>query len=247
MGSDPGGEAGEGFVVSSRHCTDDSFTLTEQISGYKVGSAVSSVRLRLTVSFACSIAALPRFDCGRVHERRMKMPGSDYAVFTELSPNTKAMTPGFNTRVFTDCDSQRGNAIRCDFNTGAISLSPGSYQINGFSMAAYNSGNEPPEMTTIRSPAAAGYCRLRIYDPARVADLTELRGIPNEDPAIICIGSPSTPNMTPSLFDAYYTAENDVQIILEHQMGHAPDGIYLRVYTQKSKWHAFARIAIRRI
>jgi hypothetical protein len=53
--------------------------------------------------------------------------------------------------------------------------------------------------------------------------------------------------MTPSLFEAYYTAEQEVQIILEHQMGHAPDQIYLRVYTEKSKWHAFARIAIRRI
>jgi hypothetical protein len=30
-------------------------------------------------------------------------------------------------------------------------------------------------------------------------------------------------------------------------MGHAPDQIYLRVYTEKSKWHAFARIAVRRI
>ena len=45
----------------------------------------------------------------------------------------------------------------------------------------------------------------------------------------------------------YYTTEKEAQIILEHQMGHAPDKIYLRVYTEKSKWHAFARIAIRRI
>jgi hypothetical protein len=177
----------------------------------------------------------------------MKMQGPDYAVFTELSPDTKAMTPGFNTRVFTDVDSQRGNSIRCDFKTGAISLSPGSYHIGGFSIATYNSGDEPPEMTTIRSPAAAGYCRLRTYDPKRIVDPANMREIPNEDPAIICIGSPCTPNMTPSLFEAYYTAEQDIQVILEHQMGHAPDGIYLRVYTQNSKWHAFARIAIRRI
>jgi len=177
----------------------------------------------------------------------MTMQGQEYAVFTELSPDNKAMTPGFNTRVFTDVDSQRGNSIRCDFKTGAITLAPGSYHITGFSMSTYNSGGEPPEMTTVRSPAAAGYCRLRTYDPKATVDPSNMRSIPNEDPSVFCVGSPCTPNMTPSLFEAYYTTEKEAQIILEHQMGHAPDKIYLRVYIEKSKWHAFARIAIRRI
>ena len=175
------------------------------------------------------------------------MQGQDYAIFTEFSPDTKAMIPGFNIRVFTDCDSQRGNAIRCDFKTGVIALAPGSYHIAGFSMATYNSGGEPPEMTTIRSPAAAGYCRLRTYDPAVKVDPSNLRSIPNDDASVFCIGSGCTANMTPSLFDAYYTTEKDVQIVLEHQMGDAPDNIFLRVYTGNSKWHALARIAIRRI
>jgi hypothetical protein len=89
----------------------------------------------------------------------MTMQGQEYAVFTEFSPDNKTMTPGFNTRVFTDVDSQRGNSIRCDFKTGAITLAPGSYHITGFSLSTYNSGGEPPEMTTVRSPAAAG-CEL---------------------------------------------------------------------------------------
>jgi hypothetical protein len=113
--------------------------------------------------------------------------------------------------------------------------------------ATYNSGGEPPEMTTVRSPAAAGYCRLRTYDPKATVDPSNMWSIPNEDPSVFCIGSPCTPNMTPSLFEAYYTTEKEVQIILEHQMGHAPDKIYLRVYIEKSKWHVFARIAIRQI
>ena len=177
----------------------------------------------------------------------MTMQGQEYAVFTEFSPDNKAMTPGFNTRVFTDVNSQRGNSIRCDFKTGAITLAPGSYHITGFSMSTYNSGGEPPEMTTVRSPAAAGYCRLRTYDPKATVDPSNMRSIPNEDPSVFCVGSPCTPNMTPSLFEAYYTTEKEVQIILEHQMGHAPDKIYLRVYIEKSKWHVFARIAIRQI
>ena len=171
----------------------------------------------------------------------MTMQGQEYAVFTEFSPDNKTMTPGFNTRVFTDVDSQRGNSIRCDFKTGAITLAPGSYHITGFSMSTYNSGGEPPEMTTVRSPAAAGYCRLRTYDPKATVDPSNMQSIPNEDPSVFCVGSPCTPNMTPSLFEAYYTTEKEVQIILEHQMGHAPDKIYLRVNIEKSKWHVFAR------
>ena len=57
----------------------------------------------------------------------MKMQGPEYAVFTELSPDSKMMAPGFNARVFTDVDSQRGTSIRCDFKTGAIMLAAGSY------------------------------------------------------------------------------------------------------------------------
>jgi hypothetical protein len=177
----------------------------------------------------------------------MTMPEQEYAVFTELSPDNKLMTPGFNTRVFTDVDSRWGNSIRCDFKTGLITLAPGTYHLTGFSMVTYNSGSEPPEMTTIRSPAAAGYCRLRSYDPKRIVDPSNPRAISNEDRSVICVGSPCTPNMTPSLFEAYYTTEGEVQILLEHQMGRAPDNVCLRVYTENSKWHAFARIAIRKI
>src|SRR4029453_12119397 len=61
----------------------------------------------------------------------MTMQGPEYAVFTELSPDNKAMAPGFNTRVFTDVDSQRGNSIRCDFRTGATTLGPGCLSKKG--------------------------------------------------------------------------------------------------------------------
>jgi hypothetical protein len=38
-------------------------------------------------------------------ERQTTMPEQEYAVFTELSPDNKLVTPDFNTRVFTDVDS----------------------------------------------------------------------------------------------------------------------------------------------
>src|SRR5262245_16216777 len=96
--------------------------------------------------------------------------GLDYAVFTELSPESKLLNGGWNTRVFTNTDSRKGNAIQCDFATGVVTVAAGVYHISAMSVVAYNSGGEPPEMTTIRSPASAGYCRLRTLGSSAVVD-----------------------------------------------------------------------------
>ena len=52
--------------------------------------------------------------------------GLDYAVFTELSPESKLLKGGWNTRVFTDTDSRKGNAIQCDFATGIVTVARAS-------------------------------------------------------------------------------------------------------------------------
>jgi hypothetical protein len=169
----------------------------------------------------------------------------EYAVFTELSPETKPMKSGWNRRVFTDTDVRKGSAIQCDFTTGVVTLAPGAYHISGLSMVTYLTGDEPAETTTIRSPASAGYCRLRTFDPKASAAAANLRGIENEDPSVICIGSPSSANLVPSLFETFFETGKTAQIVLEHQSGTKPEKIYLRVFVQDSKWHAFARISIR--
>ena len=169
----------------------------------------------------------------------------EYAVFTELSPASKLMTPGWNRRIFTDTDARKGNAIQCDFTTGIVTLAPGAYHITGLSMVAYNTGQEPPETATIRAPASAGYCRLRVFDPDVALDPANLHELTNDHPSVICIGSPSTANLVPSLFETFYETDKPAQILLEHQSGSKPDQIYLRVFVQNSKWHAFARISIR--
>src|SRR3982750_4636746 len=73
---------------------------------------------------------------------------ADYAVFTELSPETKKLKGGWNRRVFTNTDVRKGNAIQCDMATGIVTLAPGAYHLSGYSIAAYYVGNEPPETTT---------------------------------------------------------------------------------------------------
>jgi hypothetical protein len=172
--------------------------------------------------------------------------GLDYAVFTELSPDSKLLKGGWNMRVFTSTDSRKGNAIQCDFATGIVTIAPGLYHISGMSIVAYNSGGEPPEMTTIRAPASAGYCRLRTLGANPIID-PGMRDIGNDDPSIICVGSPSTANLAPSLFEAYFETDRPARMILEHQAGSNPEQIYLRVFIQNSKWHAVARISIRKI
>ena len=172
--------------------------------------------------------------------------GLDYAVFTELSPESKLLKGGWNTRVFTNTDSRKGNAIQCDFATGIVTVAPGVYHISGMSIVAYDSGGEPPEMTTIRAPASAGYCRLRTLGANPIVD-PGMRDIGNDDPSVICVGSPSSANLTPSLFEAYFETDGPARMILEHQAGSNPEQIYLRVFTENSKWHAMARIGIRKI
>jgi hypothetical protein len=172
-------------------------------------------------------------------------PAPEYAVFTEFSPDSKPMKAGWNRRVFTDTDVRKGTAIQCDFATGIVTLAPGAYHITGLSMVAYNSGGEPPEMTTIRAPASAGYCRLRTVGPDAGVESTDLRALENGDPTVICIGSPSSANLVPSLFECFYETDKTARILLEHQSGTKPEQIYLRVFVQNSKWHALARISIR--
>ena len=146
----------------------------------------------------------------------------------------------------THTDARRGNGIQCDFVTGIITLAPGSYHFTGVSVVAYMSGGEPAEMTTVRAPASAGYCRLRTVGPSRVLN-PGMRDVDNADPSVICIGSPSTANLTASLFEAYMETDKTVEIVLEHQSGSNPEQIYLRVFTQNSPWHAMARISIRNV
>ncbi len=125
-------------------------------------------------------------------------------------------------------------------------FSPDNKQMKpGWTMVAYNSGGEPPEMTTIRAPASAGYCRLRTVDPDVGVESTDLHALDNGDPTVICIGSPSSANLVPSLFESFYETDKTARIVLEHQSGTKPEQIYLRVFVQNSKWHAFARISIR--
>lgn len=174
------------------------------------------------------------------------MPAAEYAIFTEFSPDSKLLKGGWNTRVFTDTDTRRGSGIQCDFATGIITLAPGAYSIAGLSTVGYYTGGEPAEMTTVRAPASAGYARLRTLGANALMN-PGMRDIDNADPSILCIGSTCTANLASSLVEAHYETDKTARILLEHQSGNSPEQIYLRVFTQNSRWHAMARLNIRRL
>lgn len=184
---------------------------------------------------------------GVLSAAQAQSPASDYAVFTEYSPQNKKLLPGWNRRVFTDADSRKGDSIQCDFKTGIVSLAPGTYHLSGLSIVAYDSSTAPPEMTTTRSPAAAGYCRLRRVTGEPRLEQIGLRDIDNVDASVICIGSSSSANLAPSVFEAFCEAPQPTRLLLEHQAGSDPQDVLLRVFVGNSKWHAVARLAIRRL
>lgn len=158
-----------------------------------------------------------------------------YAVFAEFSPTTKLMKPGMNTRVFNTVEARHGDDIRLEMGTGVITLAPGTYHITGFSATAYATV-EPPETVATRAPVAAGYCRLR-----KATDSAEDRN------AGIVWGSISTANVVPSLIETYFTTEQEVKILLEHQNGQNVSDICLQSDAGGSAKHVFARICIRRL
>ena len=73
-------------------------------------------------------------------------------------------------------------------------------------------------MATVRAPASAGYCRLRLVG----ATPDNPEAIKNEHPSVKCIGSGATANMGASLFETYLTATAETKMLLEHQAGSNP-------------------------
>jgi hypothetical protein len=147
------------------------------------------------------------------------------------------MQPGMNTRVFNHVDAHSPDgAIQLDESTGVITLPPGTYHITGFSSVIYYTGKEPPEMIEPRSPANGGYCRLRRAEED-----------PEDHNAGFVFGSACTANGVPSLVETYFTTFEGARIVMEHQCGSEVKDIYLRVYSDGSSAHVFARLSFRRL
>jgi hypothetical protein len=176
---------------------------------------------------------------------------NDIAVYSEMSPTgMKKMAAGWNTRVFntTEVAPAVNSSISTDMKTGYITLKRGTYHITASSLVTYNDlkvDPNAPGWNTHERPNG-GYVRLR--DVSLTPD-PKSNQVENEK--AIVIGTISNANMVPSLIDTYLTVTTEsLTVMLEHQVGDVVDTIYLQDDSAgpfQSRWHVFARIAIRKI
>lgn len=164
-----------------------------------------------------------------------------YAVYAEYARDSnKLMKNGLNRRIFNVTEAQSGTDIKLE-KDGAITLQPGTYRIQGFSMVTMQSTFAPPVIKNNNN--YPGYCLL--YPKQYETDKTILEHQ-------ICIGTPGTAYDTaPSLVDVIYTCDKEVTICLGHQSGeNLNNEVYISVYSVDgipSMYHVFARLAITKL
>lgn len=181
-----------------------------------------------------------------------------YAIYadqpTQLGIATE-MKPGLVPRIFNVVQSEYGDAI-CRVRTSdpttdctVIQLTAGTYRIAGFSILTMDN----PNVTDPKQPGCppvlkvankfAGYALVYNADtpPKAAADMTWA----------IDIGSVSQAyDSAPSLFDVVVAFTKTTHISVGHQCTYKPGGtdrVYIRIATQDSLFHTFAKVSIFKI
>ncbi len=176
--------------------------------------------------------------CGEKTKVAETKSEKSYAVYGEYARDSnKLMKNGLNRRIFNVTESQSGTDIKLE-KDGSITLQPGTYRLQGFSMVTMQATFAQPVMKNNNN--YPGYCL--IYPKQYESDTAILK---NQ----ICIGSPGTAYDTaPSLVDVIYTCEKETTICLGHQSGEdLHNEVYISVYSVEgipSMYHVFARLTI---
>jgi hypothetical protein len=203
--------------------------------------------MRLTIKklFVPAIVFLILIGCTGCSEKQKVTDSTksekSYAVYAEYARDSnKLMKNGLNRRIFNVTEAQSGTDIKLE-KDGSITLQPGTYHIQGFSMVTMQATFAP--VTLKNNNNYPGYCLL--YPKQYESDTTILK---NQ----IGIGSPGTAYDTaPSLVDVIYTCEKEMNICLGHQSGEdLHNEVYISVYSVDgipSMYHVFARLAINKM
>ena len=165
----------------------------------------------------------------------------EIAVYAEHSLDKVPAISDWSLRKFNTVEFQRGTDIQLDHETGVITLKPGIYHVTSHSTMTYIAEeNMGAEGWPSKEYPNAGYSRIRYADNPDCI---------NEEALVV--GSINNANLIPSLIDTYLEFKTTSQIILEHQMGHNLEGIYLSDNTRgemdPSRWRIFARITFRKV
>ena len=156
-----------------------------------------------------------------------------YGVYTELGKSQVALKPGSNVRIFNSVQADGGVFIVYDPATGILTLAPGTYRINGYSITTFGYLLTKEQQGAVRS--VPGYAYLFNVDENKVAVLGSMQD------AMFSL---------PSHVNDIVTVSKTTRFYLGHQNGANVAGVLLQAYdaaVTTSINHVFARLVVERL
>lgn len=161
-----------------------------------------------------------------------------WAALTERGLDNVAMSPGANIRIFNDTSLSGDRSIAYDEVTGYLTLQPGTYRVDGWSLTTF--GFELTAAQRAARYSAPGYAFLWNVDTESIEILGSM-----QDPL----------DGGPSLIDGVVEVATPTRYYLAHQNGRQVDGLSMQVYDpdvrlpdgSSSVDHAFAQLVIERL
>lgn len=158
-----------------------------------------------------------------------------WAVLTELGRDNVPMRPGANVRLFNEVDLNARGLVDYDTATGYLTLQPGTYRVDGWSLTTF--GYELTKDEQAQTFSAPGYAFLWNVDTERIELLGSM-----QDPLY----------GQPSILDGIVEVPASTRYYLAHQNGRNVAGIHLQVYDPDATMpdgsvstnHAFARLVV---
>ncbi|ORB88515.1 hypothetical protein B1T49_03620 [Mycobacterium persicum] len=188
--------------------------------------------LRHRLFFLAVAVALAVTACGAASHPRL------WGAFTERGLANVPMKPGVNVRVFNDVNLDAHGYIKYDKSNGYLTLHPGTYRIDGWSLTSFGFKLTPEQQAAAYS--APGYAFFWNVDQKKMEILGSL-----QDPRY----------SQQSIINGVLTIRKTTNYFVGHQNGDKVDGISLQLYDpnikmpdgQVSTNHAFAQLVVERL
>lgn len=159
-------------------------------------------------------------------------PKLEYVVLVELGKKEVVMQPNTNIRMFNTNELHGGESITYDEATGTLTLLPGTYRVDAYSISTFGYMLTKDQAKNVRS--LPGYAFLWNVDEKKMAVLGSM-----QDPMYA---------MASHVNDVLEVPKKS-QFYLGHQNGAEVDGLYVETYDPnvKSTNHVFARMIVQKL